>query len=67
MLIDLDNPASIRVAEKAGDVREGVLRSLHLKQDRRGDTALYSRLPSDPEPAAQRAGNEKEPPRGAAQ
>jgi RimJ/RimL family protein N-acetyltransferase len=51
LLIDLENPASIRVAEKAGYVREGVLRSLHLKPDRRGDTALYSRLPSDPDPA----------------
>jgi len=29
---------------------EGVLRSVHLKQDRRSDNVLWSRLPSDPEP-----------------
>ena len=51
LLIDVENPASMRVAEKAGYVREGVMRSLHVKQDRRGDTVLYSRLASDPEPA----------------
>ncbi len=50
LMIDVENPASLRVAEKAGYVREGVMRSLHLKQQRRGDAVLYSRLPSDPEP-----------------
>ena len=31
--IDPDNDASIRVAERCGYVREGVLRSLHFKED----------------------------------
>jgi RimJ/RimL family protein N-acetyltransferase len=48
LMIDLDNPASLVVAERAGYVREGVLRSQHLKQGRRTDTAIFSKLPSDP-------------------
>lgn len=43
----VDNAGSIRVAERAGFVREGVLRSLHFKQGRRADIAVYSRLPRD--------------------
>jgi RimJ/RimL family protein N-acetyltransferase len=50
LLVADDNVASQRVAERAGYVREGVLRSLHFKDDRRGDTIMYSRLPTDPEP-----------------
>jgi RimJ/RimL family protein N-acetyltransferase len=42
-----DNLASIRVAERCGYVREGVLRSVHFKQGERSDLAVYSRLPSD--------------------
>lgn len=45
--IDPENLASIRVAERCGYVREGVLRSLHFKEDLRSDTAVYSLLPSD--------------------
>jgi RimJ/RimL family protein N-acetyltransferase len=45
--IDLENTASIRVAERCAYVREGVLRSLHLKEEVRGDTAIYSLLRSD--------------------
>jgi RimJ/RimL family protein N-acetyltransferase len=41
------NDASIRVAEKCGYRREGVLRSLYVKPGRRGDFAIYSRLPGD--------------------
>jgi RimJ/RimL family protein N-acetyltransferase len=52
LLIDVDNVASQRVAERCGYVREGVLRSLHLKDGLRTDTVVYSRLPSDPEPDA---------------
>ena len=52
LLVAIDNVASQRVAERAGYVREGVLRSLHLKADLRGDTVVYSRLPTDPEPEA---------------
>ncbi len=48
LLIDLENAASLRVAERAGYVHEGVLRSVHLKQDRRIDQAVWSRLPTDP-------------------
>ena len=49
LIIDVENPASARVAERCGYRREGVMRSLHLKQDRRVDAGLWSRLPSDPE------------------
>jgi RimJ/RimL family protein N-acetyltransferase len=48
LLIAVDNPASKRVAERCGYVREGVLRSLHVKQDVREDTEIWSRLASDP-------------------
>jgi RimJ/RimL family protein N-acetyltransferase len=51
LLISVGNAASIRVAERCGYVKEGVLRSLHLKQGIRGDATLWSRLPSDPDPA----------------
>jgi RimJ/RimL family protein N-acetyltransferase len=47
LLIDVDNVASERVAERAGYVREGVMRSVHLKPGRRIDQAVWSRLPSD--------------------
>ncbi|HVI36909.1 MAG TPA: GNAT family protein, partial [Gaiellales bacterium] len=50
LLIEPDNVASRRVAERCGYVREGLLRSLHFKQGRRQDTELWSRLPSDPQP-----------------
>jgi RimJ/RimL family protein N-acetyltransferase len=45
--ITAENTASIRVAERCGFVREGVLRSVHFKQGERADVAVYSRLPSD--------------------
>ena len=48
LLIDVDNVASQRVAERCGYVLEGVARSLHLKQELRTDTQIWSRLPSDP-------------------
>ena len=48
LLIDVDNPASSTVAERAGYRLEGVMRSTYLKQGRRGDTELWSRLPGDP-------------------
>ena len=50
LYINVENVPSLRVAERAGYVREGLLRSLHLKQDLRGDAELWSRLPGDPEP-----------------
>jgi RimJ/RimL family protein N-acetyltransferase len=42
--ISSDNEPSLRVAERLGFVREGVLRSVHLKDDVRSDTAVYSLL-----------------------
>jgi RimJ/RimL family protein N-acetyltransferase len=45
---ELENPASLKVAERCGYVREGTLRGVHLKGIRRGDMALYSRLAADP-------------------
>jgi RimJ/RimL family protein N-acetyltransferase len=48
LIIDVENAASERVAERCGYVREGVMRSTHLKQGIRIDAALWSRLPSDP-------------------
>ena len=48
LIIDVENPASARVAERCGYVREGVMRSSHLKQGKRIDAAIWSRLPSDP-------------------
>jgi RimJ/RimL family protein N-acetyltransferase len=47
LLIDADNGASSTVAERAGYTLEGVMRSAYLKQGRRGDTQLWSRLPGD--------------------
>jgi RimJ/RimL family protein N-acetyltransferase len=47
LVINIDNPASERVAERCGYVREGVMRSIHLKQGMRVDASLWSRLPSD--------------------
>jgi RimJ/RimL family protein N-acetyltransferase len=47
LLISVENVASIRVAERAGYVKEGVLRSLYVKEGRREDHELWSCLPSD--------------------
>ena len=48
LFVDVENPASLRVAERSGYVREGVMRSVHFKNGRRIDAVLLSRLPSDP-------------------
>ena len=50
LIIDVENPASKIVAERAGYTLEGVMRSTYLKQGRRGDTQLWARLVSDPAP-----------------
>lgn len=52
LLIEVGNPASQGVARRCGYVLEGVARSLHLKQGRRVDTQVWSRLPGDPAPPA---------------
>jgi RimJ/RimL family protein N-acetyltransferase len=48
LIIDVDNPASQRVAERCGYRREGIMRSIHLKPGRRIDAGLWSRLATDP-------------------
>jgi RimJ/RimL family protein N-acetyltransferase len=47
LLISVENEASKKVAERAGYVREGVLRSLHVKQGVHEDTEIWSRLATD--------------------
>jgi RimJ/RimL family protein N-acetyltransferase len=50
LIIDVENPASARVAERCGYRLEGIMRSIHLKQGQRIDAGLWSRLPGDPLP-----------------
>lgn len=50
LIIDVENPASARVAERCGYRREGIMRSIHVKQGQRADAGLWSRLPGDPRP-----------------
>jgi RimJ/RimL family protein N-acetyltransferase len=45
--IDVRNEASARVAERCGYRLDGVLRSMHFKEGRRQDFAIWSRLASD--------------------
>lgn len=47
LLANTGNVASQRVAEKAGFVREGILRAYHELRGRRVDMVMYSMLPSD--------------------
>lgn len=49
--IDPENAASHAVAARAGYRREGVLRSAFVIRGERRDSVIYSRLPSDPQPA----------------
>jgi RimJ/RimL family protein N-acetyltransferase len=51
LVVDVDNAASLRVAERSGYAREGVMRSVHFKGGRRVDAVLLSRLATDPPPA----------------
>lgn len=52
-LISVDNPASSRVAAKVGYTFEGVLRSVHHVDGRRGDLESWSILPGEgPAPAS---------------
>lgn len=48
LIIDVENAASERIATRCGYVREGVMRSFHLKQGIRIDAGLWSRLADDP-------------------
>jgi RimJ/RimL family protein N-acetyltransferase len=45
--IDASNDPSVRVAERCGYQREGLLRSVHFKAGRRTDVLIYSRLSGD--------------------
>jgi RimJ/RimL family protein N-acetyltransferase len=47
LIIDVENRASSRVAERCGYVLEGVMRSSYLKDEVRVDAGLWSRLPTD--------------------
>jgi RimJ/RimL family protein N-acetyltransferase len=50
LIIDVENAASARVAERCGYHLEGVMRSIYVKQGQRADAGLWSRLPGDPSP-----------------
>jgi RimJ/RimL family protein N-acetyltransferase len=56
LVVDVANAGSQRVAERCGYVCEGVLRNAYIKPGRRGDTIIYARLRTDPEPAPAPAG-----------
>jgi RimJ/RimL family protein N-acetyltransferase len=45
--IDVQNPASECVAQRAGYQRDGVLRNVHFKDGLRGDLGVWSRLSQD--------------------
>jgi RimJ/RimL family protein N-acetyltransferase len=47
LIIETANRGSQIVAERAGYTREGVKRSLHVKQDRRADCEIWSYLAAD--------------------
>lgn len=46
--VDDHNPASMKVAERAGFEWEGLMRSIYFKQGLRENLHVYSRLPDDP-------------------
>jgi len=48
LIINPENHASKRVAERNGYRYEGTLRSIHVKQDVWDDAEIWSRLPNDP-------------------
>lgn len=48
LIIDVENGASARVAERCGYRLEGIMRSIYVKPGRRADAGLWSRLPGDP-------------------
>ena len=50
--VDVENSASQAVAEAAGFVREGVLRSRAESKGRRWDEVMFSLLPADLDPSA---------------
>jgi RimJ/RimL family protein N-acetyltransferase len=48
LIINAGNEPSRRVARRCGYLREGLMRSVHLKGSVRVDAELWSRLPTDP-------------------
>jgi RimJ/RimL family protein N-acetyltransferase len=56
LVIEPANIASCRVAESAGFLAEGVLRSRFVLHGRRADVVMYSLLPTDRVPHADRIG-----------
>ena len=47
LFTDVDNPASMRVAERAGFVPEGTLRNWYDLRGERRDAVMFSLLPGD--------------------
>jgi RimJ/RimL family protein N-acetyltransferase len=47
LFTDVDNPASMRVAERAGFTREGMLRNWYDLRGERRDAVIFSMLPGD--------------------
>jgi RimJ/RimL family protein N-acetyltransferase len=47
LMINVENDASKVVAQRCGYALEGVMRSVHLRAELRGDVELWSRLPAD--------------------
>jgi RimJ/RimL family protein N-acetyltransferase len=47
LFADVDNHASVRAAERAGFVREGVLRNWHDNRGERRDVVMFSLVPGD--------------------
>jgi RimJ/RimL family protein N-acetyltransferase len=45
--IDLSNAPSLKAVERLGFALEGVRRSVHVKEDKRADMAVYSLLPGE--------------------
>jgi RimJ/RimL family protein N-acetyltransferase len=56
--INVENQLSKRVASKCGYSMEGVLRSIHQKQEVRIDCEIWSRLVTDPAPRDERIGRQ---------
>lgn len=48
-VVDVENPASQRVLEKAGFKREGVLRKYYLLKGKPRDAVMFSLLSTDPQ------------------
>ena len=61
--IEPENAPSLRVAERAGFTREGLLRSFAVIDGRRRDMLMYSRIAGDPPGSGDRVGEHSGPAR----